>query len=379
MARRKQLSGDWPRILGVAAFYFATAKLGLALSVAYGNVTPVWPPTGITLAALLLLGYRVWPGVALGAFLANATTEIPLWTAGVIAIGNTLEGLGGVYLLKRLDFDVAFDRVKHVLGLVLCGAVATTVAATIGTTSLWLAGEIPSNRYGFAWELWWFGDAMGALLVAPLLLVWSRSDRAREQRATNLLEVAALAIILVGTAWLVFFGGRWTYPHLLFPLLVWAALRFGQRGATAAIVVASGIAIAGTLNGSVPIGGASLVESVQILQLLMGLVAVTTFVLAATISERDEAEKRLSEERLRVHDAELRYRQALELNDTVVQGLAVTSMSMELGLEERAEAALQDTLETARGIVGNLLEDMEESGELKPGSLVREKPAEPGT
>jgi hypothetical protein len=142
------------------------------------------------------------------------------------------------------------------------------------------------------------------------------------------------------------------------------------------MALSSGIAIAGTLNGSVPIGGATLVESVQILQVLMGLVAVTIFVLAATISERDEAERQLDEERLRVQEVHLRHSHALELNNTVVQGLAVTRMSLELGLEDKAETSLRDTLETARGIVSELLEGIETSGELQPGSLVKEDPAE---
>ena len=374
MAERAQSWRTWLQLVSVAALYFAAAKLGLALSVAYGNVTPVWPPTGIALAAVLLFGYRIWPAVMLGAFVANATTDIPIWTAGVIAFGNTSESLVGAFLLKRLNLDVGLGHVKDVMKLVLVGAVvATTIAATVGTTALVLAAEIPSERFAYAWKLWWFGDGMGALLVAPLLLAWGVGKRPPVERRASRYEALLLGAVLAGTSWLVFFGGRWSYPHLLFPLLVWAALRFGQRGATASMLLCSAVAIAGTLNGSAPIGGATQVEGVQILQILMGLVAVTIFVLAATIAERDEAERLLDAERMRVQEMKMRHDHALELNDTVVQGLAVARMSLELGLDDQVEESLRRTLDAARSIVSDLLQDLEAAGDLKPGALVRGK------
>src|SRR5919108_4175908 len=157
----------------LAALYFVTAKLGIGLEVSHGVVTPLWAPTGISLAALLLFGYRMWPGVALGAVAANATSDLSLATALLIGTGNTLEALFGAYLLRRVRFHSALQRVQDVLALVMLGAlVSTTISATIGTTSLWLTGEIGWYTLRSDWVLWWFGDAMGDLLVAPLLLVW---------------------------------------------------------------------------------------------------------------------------------------------------------------------------------------------------------------
>ena len=282
----------WLLVAAIAALYVGAAKIGLALSVAYGNVTPVWAPAGISLAALLLFGYRVWPGVAIGAFVANATTPIPIWVAAGICAGNTLEAVVGAYLLRRVGFRMHLQRVRDVLALVMLGAaVSTFVSATIGTTSLFLGDEIPAARYAFAWRLWWLGDAMGILLVAPLLLTWGSGPWRRASRTRDLIEAASLMALLVGGSWIVFFGGRWRYPYVLFPLLVWAAIRFRPRGASLAIFIMAAVSVAGTLDGSVPIGGATLTDSVQILQVLMALLAVSALILAATITEIEESER----------------------------------------------------------------------------------------
>lgn len=282
----------WLKVAGIAGLYVGAAKIGLTLSVAYSNVTPVWAPTGISLAALLLFGYRFWPGVAIGAFVANVTTEIPVWVAGAICVGNTLEALVGTFLLRGVGFHNQLDRVRDVLALVLLGAVISTcISATIGTTSLLLGDEIPASRFDFAWRLWWLGDAMGALLIAPLLLTWGSRPLRRHARTRDLIEEAVLFLLLVGASWIIFFGGRWRYPYLLFSILVWQALRFRQRGASLAIFVMTVLGVAGTLEGSVPIGGATLTESVGILQVLIGLLAVTALILAATITEREQSEK----------------------------------------------------------------------------------------
>src|SRR5215472_10397842 len=159
----------------LAAAYFGAARLGLTMAFVAEQVTAVWPPTGIALAALLLFGYRLWPGIALGAFLANATAHEPRATAAGIALGNTLEALLGAWLLRRLvQFDPALGRVKDVLSLVVLAAgVSTLVSATIGATSLCLGDVKPCPTYPTMWSVWWLGDAMGNLVVAPLLLTWA--------------------------------------------------------------------------------------------------------------------------------------------------------------------------------------------------------------
>src|SRR5437867_11390831 len=159
----------------LAAAYFVAGKLGLMLAFVHSSVPAVWPPTGIALAAFLVLGYRVWPGILLGAFLVNAATAGSIASSLGIAVGNTLEGLLGAYLVNRFAsgrnaFDRATDTFKFA---VLAGMVSTVVSATCGVTSLALFGLADWARYGPIWLTWWLGDAAGAILVAPLLVLWS--------------------------------------------------------------------------------------------------------------------------------------------------------------------------------------------------------------
>jgi integral membrane sensor domain MASE1 len=159
------------RFGAVVGVYYGAAKLGLDLSVAHGVITPVWAPTGIALAALVLFGPRLWPAVLVAAFVANATTGASVPVALAISVGNTLEAVVGRELLARVRFRPSLERVRDVLALVVLGAtVSTAVSATNGVTTLWIAGDL-SRSYGSSWLLWWSGDAMGDLLVASLLLV----------------------------------------------------------------------------------------------------------------------------------------------------------------------------------------------------------------
>ena len=285
----------------LAAVYFGAAKLGLTMAFVAEQVTAVWPPTGIALAALLLFGYRVWPGITLGAFLANATANAPLATAAGIALGNTLEALAGAWMLRRLvQFDPALGRVKDVLGLVVLAAgLSTMVSATIGVTSLCLGGVKPWSAYPALWSVWWLGDAMGDLVVAPLLLTWA-GWRCIPWRPQRVAEVGVLLLALVAVSLSVFAGpfALLSYPALayaLFPFVIWAALRFGQPPATLATAVASTIAIWGTVHGYGPFHAPTIHESLILLQLFMGVVATTTLVLAAVTTERARAEESLQQ------------------------------------------------------------------------------------
>jgi PAS domain S-box-containing protein len=279
----------------VAGLYIGSAKLGIALSVAHGVITPVWAPTGISLAALVLFGPRLWPAVALGALVANATSGASLPLAVAISVGNTLEAVVGAGLLRRAGFRPALDRVRDVLALiVLGGAASTTISATNGVTALWVAGHISGSSYGSEWFLWWSGDAMGDLVVAPLLLVWA-SVPLRKLGVAKALEALGLLAVLVGVSWFVFLAGYWRYPHLLFPLLIWATLRFQQRGAVTSSFVVGAIAIAGAVDGTTPLGGGSATEIVQILEGLLATVNVSLLILGAVLAERSAAEAELEE------------------------------------------------------------------------------------
>src|SRR5215212_11753661 len=160
------------RILLLAGAYYGAAKLGLSFAFETPNVTAIWPPTGIALAALVLWGPSVWPGVALGAILANAWTGVPLVTVLGITCGNTLEAVVGAHLLRRVgDFMPSLERVRDVLALVVLAAVGSTaLAATIGVGSLIAGGEVSVDEFGSVWRVWWLGDMGGDLLVAPLVM-----------------------------------------------------------------------------------------------------------------------------------------------------------------------------------------------------------------
>jgi signal transduction histidine kinase len=283
----------YPLLLaGFFGAYVGAAKLGIELPGAHGVVTPVWAPAGIALAALVLFGPSLWPAVALGALVANATSGESWAVAAGLAFGNTLEALVGAGLLRRVGFRPSLDRVRDVGALVLLAAAAsTTIAATSGTTVLWLSGRL-SESYGSNWFLWWSGDAMGDLVVAPLLLVWLTEPFWRPRRA-ELLEGAAQLGLLAIVCWLVFLHGYWHYPHLLFPLLVWASLRMYQRGAVTSSFVVAAFAIAGAVNGSTPIAKGSSTDVVQIEEGLLAAVIVSLLILGAVLSERAAAEAAL--------------------------------------------------------------------------------------
>src|SRR5262245_8260183 len=188
----------------LATVYFWAAKLGLSMGVT-PRVTTVWPPTGIALAALLLFGYRVWPGIALGAFLANVTAPLEtVGTAAGIALGNTLEALAGAWLVMRWpDFDCSLGRLRDVLSFILLAAgLSTTISATIGVVSLWLGDAENSSVIGFHWWAWWVGDATGALIVAPVLLVLATARGIHS--VCRLIEFGGLLLGLAATGLFVF-------------------------------------------------------------------------------------------------------------------------------------------------------------------------------
>jgi PAS domain S-box-containing protein len=279
------------RMLVVGGVYYGAAKLGLNLSVAHGLITPVWAPTGIALAALVLYGPRLWPAVLVAAFLANATSGASVPVALAISVGNTLEAVVGRWLLVRFSFRPALDRVQDVFALVVGGAaVSTAVSATNGVTTLWIAHDLTSS-YGSSWLLWWVGDSMGDLIVASLLFVLAAVPLRRARSA----EAGALLAVLVGLSCFVFLAGYWRYPHLLFPLFIWATLRFGQLGATSSSFVVASIAITGAVDGDTPLAHASGTNVVLILEGLLAGVAVSVLLLGAVLAERAGAEAALAE------------------------------------------------------------------------------------
>ena len=278
--------------------YVAAARLGLKIGPVSGFATLVWPPTGIALAALLLRGVRLWPAVLLGALVANLLSGASFPVASGIGIGNTLEAVLAAFLLRRVfRIHLELDRLVDVLALIaLAAGLSTLVSATVGLLALRAGGIVQPGHLAETWRAWWVGDALGDLVVAPFLLTWSGAG-ALTAFPRRTLEVAALAVVAVGVSSFLFLVGPPLDPapvrqaYILFPLLIWAAIRFGPRGGTATILVISVFAIWGTLLESGPFASETLGGGLLKLQLFMGVATVTTLVLAAVSAERMEALK----------------------------------------------------------------------------------------
>src|SRR5438105_8037141 len=160
--------------IGLTLVYFLAGKLGLMLASLHVSASPVWPPAGIALGALLVLGYRVWPAIFIGAFFVNVTTAGNVATSLAIASGNTLEALCGAWVVNRFAGGTnVFDRPQVVFNVALTAAVSTIIGPAFGVTSLALAGFADWANYGAIWLTWWLGDATGDLLIAPLIILWS--------------------------------------------------------------------------------------------------------------------------------------------------------------------------------------------------------------
>lgn len=283
------------------AIYFSTGRFGLSLDAVSRFATLVWLPSGIAVAALFLFGYRLWPGITLGAFLVNLLNGAPLFVAVGIGIGNTLEALVGTYLLKRYGFRYSLDRLRDVLFLVLLAMpLSTLISATIGVSSLFLGKVISFSSYYPTWRAWWIGDMVSIVILTPLLLTWSKQPQ-ENVSGKRMVEIGILTAFVLAVGLIVFLGllhaDHRSYPitYLVFPPLIWAALRFGPRGALSAIFAFSLFAIVGTIQGVAPFSTGRLSESFLLLQSFMGTIAVTSLILAAVMAERRELEQRKDE------------------------------------------------------------------------------------
>jgi signal transduction histidine kinase len=284
-------------VLGLAAIYVVVAQLGLRLDAVAGFATLVWPATGISLAALVIFGYRLWPGVFLGALVANLLAGAPPIVALGIGVGNTLEAVIGTYALKRIPgFRPSLDRVRDIVGLiVLAAGLSTMASATIGVGSLYLGGIITLANAGEAWRTWWLGDLIANLIVAPVLLVYSSRSVPRHSRRHSrrqLAEVAGLtaSVLAIG---LVIFGDPGGQAYFVFPPLIWAALRFGLRGAVSMTLLTSIVAVWGTASLHGPFARPVLHDSLFALQAFMAVTAATFLILGGVIEERRRVEERL--------------------------------------------------------------------------------------
>ncbi len=289
----KQLR-QWFLLGGLVALYVLAGKLGLYYASVHSSATPVWPPTGIAIAAILLLGYRAAPAIFIGAFLVNVTTAGSVVSSLGIAFGNMLEAVAAGFFVTRFAggravFNRAGDIVRFSL---LAGLVSTAISATIGVTTLVLTGNAEMSLFGTIWLTWWLGDAAGALIVTPLLVLWATTGW--PALAGRLAESILLLLVVVATGTLVFMYpglNRYPLPFLCIPPLVWAAFRFGQREVATAVAILSAIAVWATLSGSGPFVMPSENESLLLLQAFMGTIAAMTLPVAALVWERKAIER----------------------------------------------------------------------------------------
>ncbi len=298
MTRRRILI-DSAKAVALATVYFVAGKFGLQLAFIHRSASAVWPPTGIALAAILLGGYRLWPGIWLGAFLVNLTTAGTVLTSIGIATGNTLESVVGAWLVEHFaNGRRAFERAADIFLFVLLAVIlSTSLSATIGVTSLALGGIAPFDKYFPIWITWWLGDAVSALLITPLIVVWSTTSIPRVSR-----EKASEAGLVLAVIWLVSilgFGGAFSaaasryFRFLVYPAVLWASYHFGRRGAVSSVLLVTVVAIWGTAHGVGPFLSTNPNESLLLLQTFTITLLITNLVLGAVVSERSRAEKAL--------------------------------------------------------------------------------------
>ena len=285
--------------IGVA--YLVLAKAGLTLASINPSATPIWPPTGLALAAIILCGYRVWPAIFLAALAANVTTAGTVITSTAIAVGNTLECLVGGYLVHRWSggpatFDTPGGATRF--ALISIGA-AAPISATIGAGSLYLAGFAGTVGFASIWMTWWLGDLAGALVIAPVIVLWARSEPRSLNRDHLLRTGAALAgACIVG---IIAFSPLIEQSPRRDPLgflavvpLLWAALRCGPRDTVTVALVLSVFAVWGTMMQGGPFARPTMNDSFLLLLMFMISISVPSLVLSADVEARRRAERSLS-------------------------------------------------------------------------------------
>jgi signal transduction histidine kinase len=357
-----------PALAGTFVLYFAAGRLGLLAPYTSGNVSPVWPAAGAALAAMAVLGLRVWPAVLAAAFLVNYLSPIPPAAALALGAGNTLSAVFGAYLLRRLTGPrAALSRLRDVLPFVVVAVASPPIAATVGTTALYLHRVGAWADYGTAWRIWWLGDAMGVLLAAPLLL--SLGDLRRQAQETRRgAELAALAAGTLLASLAVFSAGgagRTGYgvPALtVFPFIIWGALRFRVAGASLANALIAAQAVWATALDRGPFTRFDPLSDAMMLQFFLAVVSITGLIVAAVIAERSKASEALRELSLRLlqlQDDERR-RLARELHDGTAQTLAALKMNLAAAhkLAEKTGGELEKRLSQGMGATDDLVRDL---------------------
>ena len=308
-------------VSGVALSYYGAAEISRNIASTPQDVTPIWPATGIAVAAVLMLGDRALAGVFLGGFLANifaffqetslSSVVTSILAVVTISLGIALNPWLGAFLVrKNIKNRHPFDRIRDVVKfLALAGMLAPVINATTGATSLYFQGKITGNAYLRVWLIWWVSDAVGVFVVTPLLLCFGRLlPRKKHQKFRQLIQkiisdihninigrIAEAIILLYAVIWVSknVFAGGYTIEYILVPLLIWSAFRFGQLGTTFLIFIISTTAVLGTVRGLGVFAREDLNESLILLQSFIAVIVLTSLVLMAAIAERTRAETQL--------------------------------------------------------------------------------------
>ncbi len=266
--------------LGVAIVYVIAAQLAFHLATVHKVVASVWPPAGLALGLFVLCGFRLWPGIFVGALLANAWNGISWPAATMIATGNSLAALSGAYALRRFGLQVGLHRVRDVLLLLGIGALLSPViSATFGTLSLHLIVGVPAELVVAIWSTWWGGDVIGIILITPLLFSWA-DRRLPELTWRRVAELALLGVGLVGTS-VVLMRDLHGYEYAILPFVGWAAIRGGPRGASLVTLVAGAVAMSYAASEAGPFVGSGHHHGMWQRQLFLALLATTGLVMAA--------------------------------------------------------------------------------------------------
>lgn len=288
------------RLALTLTLYLCAGKLGLLVPFTNGNVSPVFPAAGVALAAVLLFGSRVWPAITLGAFLVNFWSPVPMWSAVGISLGNTAGALVGDYLFRRLTrLPLSFSSVRDVASLITAAAAGPIAAASAGSTALFLARVQAWSSFGSAWRIWWLGDAMGILIVTPLFLA------GRETGAffkwPRVIELVALLLGLLSTC-VAIFGPTALAARddvlaiVVFPFVIWAAMRFRLAGAALATFLIAAIAVWSTAAGYGAFVKHNPLHNAVLLQVFIAVTSVTGLILAAVVTERRRTEEQMSDQ-----------------------------------------------------------------------------------
>src|SRR5688572_3097584 len=362
----------------VFASYFIAGQVGFAVPFTTGNVSPVWPPAGVALAALLLVGYRVWPAIAAGAFLVNFLSPISLVGAIALAAGNTAGPVVGAWLVQRLPgFRPALSRLDHVLGLILLAApVGAVVSATIGVTVLFVTDVNPWFQFWPAWLVWWLGDTLGVLIVTPLALTLLKQKRLTQAR--HLPELLALLAAVVVTCFVIFDTRtglgieKDVLAFAVMPLVLWGATRFQIPGAAGVTLLIAFVTAWETANGFGPFVRNTTLQNATMLQAFIAVIAVSGLTLAAVIVERAQLIREQTQ-REGLEQSERRYREIVETANDGIWMLDARLMTV--FVNPRMAAILGYTVEEMQGRC--LSEFISEAGWLdKQAGLMRRGPAE---